>query len=239
MVLHHVACYSIISHGISCYFMILHCLAFCYLPSQCMVWFCLVLHGVAWYCITLHCFLWYCMLLNFSYFPVMWCKIYILHFYWSVIKGINDELRNIFGGRLSCKQIWYCIHWVIPRHFIVSNAIAWCCLLSNSIAFYCYVHLVSHCMLVNAITLYCNHSENTHITFGASPRPQMCLLMQAYWGCIWKYTVQTLILLCRQFEDSLKNAVQKDKQIQWIIHYNRFHLVHLFQVILYFIWEYR
>ena len=215
MVLHHVACYSIISHGISCYCMILHCLAFCYLLLQCMVWFCLVLHGVAWYCITLHCFLWYCMLLNFSYFPVMWCKIYILHFYWSVIKGINDELRNIFGGRLSCKQIWYCIHW-IARHFIVLNDIAWCCLLLNSIAFYCYVHLVSHCMLVNAITLYCNHSENTHFTYGVSPRPQMCffcyLLMQAIWGCICKFAVEqilvietnvTLILLCRQFGNLL------------------------------------
>ena len=75
---------------------------------------------------------------QYIHFPVVWCKIYILHFYWSVIKGINDELRNIFGGRLSCKQIWYCIHW-IARHFIVLNDIAWRCVLSNSIAFYWYV----------------------------------------------------------------------------------------------------
>ena len=79
-----------------------------------------------------------------------------------------------------CDIWWYCAHW-IARYFIVLNDIAWCCVLSNGIAFYWYVYLVLYCMLLNAITLYCNHSENTHFTYPHVPTsPDVFLLLSAH-----------------------------------------------------------
>ena len=59
---------------------------------------------------------------------------------------------------------WIVLHW-IDRYLIVLNDIAWCCVLLNGIALYWLINLVFHCMLLNAILLYSNYSENTNVTF--------------------------------------------------------------------------
>ena len=113
----------------------------------------------------------------------------------------------------------------IAQLCVILNGIAlhWCRLLLNGIALYWQVYLVLHCMLLNTIALYSNHSENTHVTFPdvlqflfSAHASHLSLHLEIYSQKILLIeTNVTMILLCRQFQDSLKNTLQyrKAKQI--------------------------
>ena len=150
------------------------------------IWYFMDLHGIAWHSIVLHVTALYRMVL---------CS---FKWYYIILNGFASYLMLLHGISCHCtllrfffgiKWYWIVFHCAfdIMVHLMSSNVL-------QGIAFFWYAYFVLHFMLLNAITLYCNHSENTHFTYGVSPRPQMCffcyLLMQAIWGCICKFTVE-------------------------------------------------
>ena len=114
------------------------------------------LHSISCHCVLFNGIKWYWMVLHGSY-NVM---VQIMSWYCKVLHFLARHPIVLHG------IVWYWIvlHW-IDRYLIVLNDIAWCCVLLNSIALYWLVNLVLHCMLLNAILLYSNYSENTNVTF--------------------------------------------------------------------------
>ena len=68
-----------------------------------------------------------------------------------------------------------------------------------AIKWYCILLINIPCFVLYAITLYCYHSEHTHFTYPHVPTsPDVFfyyLLMHAIWGCIWKYTVEQILII--------------------------------------------
>ena len=116
----------------------------------------MLLHSISCHCVLFNGIKWYWMVLHGAY-NVM---VQIISWYCKVLHFIARHPIVLHGIVLY----WIVLHWIY-RNVIVLNDIAWCCVLLNGIALYWLINLLLHCMLLNAILLYSNYSENTSVIY--------------------------------------------------------------------------